>query len=199
MVSPPADAATMLRRRVPLAEREGFEPSVPARARRLSKTVRSTTPPPFRETFDEPHGRLRLLLEMADGEGFEPPVPCGTPRFELGALDHSANRPFRSGGAAGIRTQGTLARPTGFKPAAIDRSTTAPSERSNSRSSFRPPAAAVRHPPPRWCCRGGSNSRHPPYQEGALPLSYGSAPAPNRDPCARASPVRAGARAGTGD
>ena len=26
-----------------------------------------------------------------------------------------------------------------------------------------------------WCCRGGLNSRPPPYQGGALPLSYGSA------------------------
>src|ERR1700730_2398340 len=25
-----------------------------------------------------------------------------------------------------------------------------------------------------WCCRGGLNSRPPPYQGGALPLSYGS-------------------------
>ncbi len=26
-----------------------------------------------------------------------------------------------------------------------------------------------------WCCRRGLNSRPPPYQGGALPLSYGSA------------------------
>jgi hypothetical protein len=26
----------------------------------------------------------------------------------------------------------------------------------------------------KWCCRGGLNSRPPPYQGGALPLSYGS-------------------------
>jgi hypothetical protein len=39
-----------------------------------------------------------------------------------------------------------------------------------------------------WCCRGGLNSRPPPYQGGALPLSYGSR---NQGPVTSADPKRA--------
>ncbi len=38
-----------------------------------------------------------------------------------------------------------------------------------------------------WCCRGGLNSRPPPYQGGALPLSYGS-----RNPGPRSAPEAGG-------
>lgn len=47
-----------INRRGLLAERQGFEPWVPSRARRISSAVLSTTQPPLREMF-EAHGGAR--------------------------------------------------------------------------------------------------------------------------------------------
>ena len=49
-----------------------------------------------------------------------------------------------------------------------------------------------------WCCRTGLNCRPPPYQGGALPLSYGSVPEPPWAPAKRRGPCHSGGRGASG-
>ena len=42
----------------------------------------------------------------------------------------------------------------------------------------------------KWCCRRDLNSGPPPYQGGALPLSYGSLPGSGREPATGAQAVQ---------
>jgi hypothetical protein len=57
---------------VQLAEREGFEPSIPLRVCRISSAVRSTTPPPLRSRPHRPTGgraRPRGVVKRPAREG----------------------------------------------------------------------------------------------------------------------------------
>ena len=50
-----------------MAEREGFEPSVPSRARRISSAVHSTTLPPLRRRPEALNRKEKCRIDRVEG------------------------------------------------------------------------------------------------------------------------------------
>jgi hypothetical protein len=87
-----------------LAERVGFEPTVPLGTHDFQSCT-------FGHSVTSPgaaRGRLTdcpctiVNCQVAEREGFEPPVPCGTPDFESGAFDQLGHLSAQNFTALGV-------------------------------------------------------------------------------------------------